>query len=168
MTKLCRALFKCENKLKIGWENSCTVLKCTKMRARVKTLDVLVWTKSNTLTHCGGGGTQVQGLGWWGVVVNTVCGYIVTQDRGLGFIKWWKLWGLYSWYLEETSTWKAMTRPPLWKRKWIIKLWFYCVYGLVHASHQACSHSVEVLDNISQLKPISYNERLPQQRKFRK
>ena len=37
MTKLCSALFKCENKLKIGWENQCTAfLQCTKMRAHVE------------------------------------------------------------------------------------------------------------------------------------
>ena len=38
MTKLCCARFKCENRLKISWENSCTVFKCTQMRARVEKL----------------------------------------------------------------------------------------------------------------------------------
>ena len=36
LTKFCRALFKCENKLKIGRDNYCTVLKCTQLRARVE------------------------------------------------------------------------------------------------------------------------------------
>ena len=48
MTKLCTALYKCENKLKIDWKNQCTVLKCTQMRARVVKVDVLVWNKSIT------------------------------------------------------------------------------------------------------------------------
>ena len=47
MTKLCCTLFKCENKLKIGWENWCTVLKRTQMRSRVEKVDVLGWNKSD-------------------------------------------------------------------------------------------------------------------------
>ena len=35
-TKLCRELFKCENKVKIGRENYCTTMWCTQMRARVE------------------------------------------------------------------------------------------------------------------------------------
>ena len=30
MTKFCYALFKCENELKIGWENECTVWSALK------------------------------------------------------------------------------------------------------------------------------------------
>ena len=45
ITKLCSALFKCGNRLKLGWENECTVLKCTQMRARVEKVDVLGWTQ---------------------------------------------------------------------------------------------------------------------------
>ena len=44
---MCSALFKCENILKIGWENQCIVLKCTQMRAHVENVDVLGWTKSD-------------------------------------------------------------------------------------------------------------------------
>ena len=51
MTKLCRALFKCENELKIGWENKCAVLKYNQMRERVEKLDVLGWTKSYVISN---------------------------------------------------------------------------------------------------------------------
>ena len=47
MTKLCSAVLKYENKLKIGWEKYRTVLKCTEMRARVEIVDVLGWNKSS-------------------------------------------------------------------------------------------------------------------------
>ena len=50
MTKSCYSLFKYENKLKIGREKYCTVLKCTQMRARVEKGSVLVWNKSNIKT----------------------------------------------------------------------------------------------------------------------
>ena len=46
MTKLCYAFLKYENKIEIGWEKECTVLKCTQMRARLEKVDVLGWNKS--------------------------------------------------------------------------------------------------------------------------
>ena len=49
-------IFKYENKLKIGWEMWCTVLKCTQMRARVEKRSVFGWNKSNRMDnikqHC--------------------------------------------------------------------------------------------------------------------
>ena len=48
MTKLCRALFKYENKMEIGQENQCKSLWFTQMRFRVEKGDFLGCTMSNT------------------------------------------------------------------------------------------------------------------------
>ena len=52
MTILCSAIFKCENKLKFGWENQCKVLKWTPMRERVEKVDVLGWNKFFIVSVC--------------------------------------------------------------------------------------------------------------------
>ena len=51
MAKLCSAPFKYENRMKIGREILCTVLKCTQMRARVEKVDILGWTKSSWVSN---------------------------------------------------------------------------------------------------------------------
>ena len=44
MTRLHRALFKYENKIKIGWENQCKTLYFTQIRSCVENGDILGWT----------------------------------------------------------------------------------------------------------------------------